>query len=151
MVALGTAWIIGFNPKWLKHCLDNVKFLLSLEIFRTMVADILGVSRQTFYNRIKGCSNPEAFNWFSDLLDTDLDSLNSSNKEINPNDGEVMVVGHLLSHGVLVPHVQLRASIHRVDPEGTVERRTMAIKRRTYHASRPNEVCHIDEHHKFIR
>ena len=86
----------GRPPK--EICLD-VKYLLSLGISRTKVADILGVSRQTLYNRIKGSSNPEAFNRFSDLSDTELDSLISSIKETHPNDGEVMVAGHLLSRG----------------------------------------------------
>ena len=138
----------GRPPK--EICLDDVKYL-SLGISRTKVADILGVSRQTLYNRIKGCSNPEAFNRFSDLSDSELDSLISSVKETHPNDGEVMVAGHLLSCGVRVPRVRLRASIHRVDTEGTAERRSIAIKRRTYHVSRPNEVWHIDGHHKLIR
>ncbi len=87
----------GRPPK--EICLDDVKYLLSLGISRTKVADILGVSRQTMYNRIKGSSNPEAFNRFSDLSDTELDSLISSIKETHPNDGEVMVAGHLLSRG----------------------------------------------------
>ena len=41
--------------------------------------------------------------------------------------------------------------IHQVDPEGTAERRSVAIERRTYHVICPNEVWHIDGHHKLIR
>ena len=119
--------------------LDDAKYLLSLGISRAKVADILGVTRQTLYNRIKGCSNPEAFNRYSDLSDAHLDSLIRSIKQSHPNDGEVMVAGHLLSRGVHVSRVRLRASIHRVDPEGVAERRRTAIKRRSYHVSRPND------------
>ena len=110
----------GRPPKEIS--LDDVKYLLSLGISRTKVAEILGVTWQTLYNRIKGCSNPEAFNRYSDLSDTHLDSAIRSIKESHPNDGEVMVAGHLPSRGIRVPRVQLRASIHRVDPEGTAEK-----------------------------
>lgn len=61
-----------------------------------------------------------------------------------------MVAGHLLSHGIRVPHARLGASIHRVDPEGVAKRST-AIKRRVYNISRLNEVWHIDGNHKLIR
>ena len=139
----------GRPPKEIN--LDDAKYLLSLGISRAKVADIQGVTRQTLYNRIKGCSNPEAFNRYSDLSDAHLDSLIRSIKQSHPNDGEVMVAGHLLSRGVHVSRVRLRASIHRVDPEGVAERRSTAIKRRSYHVSRPNDVWHIDGHHKLIR
>ena len=50
-----------------------------------------------------------------------------------------MVAEHLLSRGVQVSHVCLRASIHRIDPEGVAERST-ALMRRTYHVNCSNEV-----------
>ena len=91
------------------------------------------------YNRIKGCSNPEAYSRYSDLSDAQLDAIIRSIKGTHPNDGEVNVAGRLLSHGVQVSRVHLRASIHRVEPEGVAERST-AIKRQAYHVSHPNEV-----------
>ena len=54
--------------------LDDAKYLLSLGMSRAKVADILGVTRQTLYNRIKGCSNPDTFNRYSDLSDVQLDA-----------------------------------------------------------------------------
>ena len=50
-----------------------------------------------------------------------------------------------------MPRAKLRASIHRVDPEGTAQRRSIAIKRRIYHVAHTNGVWHINGHHKLIR
>ena len=58
---------------------------------------------------------------------------------------------HLLSEGIRVPRAKLRASIHRVDPVGTAERRSTAIKRRKYFVEKANDVWHIDGNHKLIR
>ena len=72
-------------------------------------------------------------------------------KQEHPNDGEIMVAGHLLKEGVRVQRAKLRRSIHRVDPEGVAERRSVAVRRRAYHVPSPNEVWHIDGHHKLIK
>jgi hypothetical protein len=45
-------------------------------------------------------------------LDDRLREINS----IHPNDGEVMMAGHLKSRGTFVTRAKLQASIHRVDP-----------------------------------
>ena len=76
---------------------------------------------------IKGSSNPEVFDRYCDISDVQLDSVITTIKVSHPNDGEVMLAGHLLSQGICVPCSRLRASIHRVDPEGTAERRSIAI------------------------
>ena len=44
-----------------------------------------------------------------------------------------------------------KESIHRVDHENTVKRRSIAIKRRTYTVPHPNAMWHCDSHHKLIR
>ena len=71
-------------------------------------------------------------------------------KQSHPNDGEVMMRGHLLHEGVRVPRSRIRASIHRVDPAGVAERKSKAVKRWVYHVSYPNDVWHIDGNHKLI-
>ena len=48
---------------------------------------------------------------------TELDQVLQDIKRDHPNDGEVLLQGHLLGLGIRVPHSQLRASIHRVDHE----------------------------------
>ena len=62
-----------------------------------------------------------------------------------------MIAGHLLKQGIRVQCAKLRESIHRIDPHGVVERRSVAVRRREYHAKGPNEVWHIDGHHKLIK
>ena len=50
-----------------------------------------------------------------------------------------------------MPRSRVRASIHRVDPVGTLLRQSVTIKRRIYHSERPNFVWHLDGHHKLIK
>ncbi|KAG1733535.1 hypothetical protein EDB19DRAFT_1580985, partial [Suillus lakei] len=44
----------------------------------------------------------------------------------------------------------ITASIHRVDPLGTVLRQHTMIHRRQYKVSQPNALWHMDGHHKLI-
>ena len=68
-------------------------------------------------------------------------------KGVHSNDGERLMAGHL---GIVVQHARLRASIHRVDPENTAIRRSIAIRRRGYHVNGPNSLWYLDGHHKLI-
>ena len=70
------------------------------------VTEILGVTRQALYNRIRGCTNPVTFS------DLHFDSAIWSITERYSNDVEVLVGGHL-TRGKRVPHARLRAT----DPE----------------------------------
>ena len=88
---------------------------------------------------------------YSSITDAALDTLIISIKRDHPNDGEVMVAGHLCRIGVRVTRARMRASIHRVDPLGIAERSRRIIRRRIYSAPHPNYVWHIDSHHKLIR
>ena len=58
----------------------------------------------------------------------DLDSVISVYKATHPNDGEVMVIGHLRANEINVPRERIRKSIHRVDPLDVLERRLTTIK-----------------------
>ena len=76
-----------------------------------------------------------------------------------------MIAGHLTRVGVRSPRARLRASIHRVDPQGVAERSRRAIQQRVYSVPHPptasydamnmffhaNYVWHIDSNHKLIR
>jgi len=93
-----------------------------------------GISRETRY---------------SDMSDSDLDSLVREIKRAHPNDGERLMIGHLSRYGVTVPRARLRGSIHRVDPVGT-RMRSVTI-RRVYCSAGPNAVWDIDGNHKLIR
>ena len=72
-------------------------------------------------------------------------------KKDHPNDGEVMMKGYLVSQSIRIPRSQLRASIHRVDHENTLNRKSHVVKRRQYSVDCPNSIWHIDGHHKLIR
>ena len=129
--------------------LDDVEFLLSLKLSVTKVAEILMISRSTIYRRMK--EENRVMGSYSAISDATLDSVIVSIKRNHPNDGEVMIGGHLSSAGIRVTRARIRASIHRVDPLGVAERRRRIIQRRVYSAPHPNYVWHIDSHHKLIR
>ena len=129
--------------------LAEVNQLTAMGYSKTKVAEILGISRKTLYNKTVGQSGVTSK--YTDTDDMQLDSAFSTIKESHPNDGEVMITGHLLHKGICVPPHRVRASIHRVDPEGVAERKNKAIRRRVYHVPRPNDVWHIDGNCKLIK
>ena len=90
-------------------------------------------------------------NDYTPMSDQELDSKIRSIKHDHPNDGEVLVQGHLVRMGIRVTRSALRSSIHRVDHGGTVERQKRVVGRRVYSVAHPNAVWHIDGHHKLIR
>ena len=111
--------------------MDEVELLRHLRFSWSKIAVILGVSRSTLYRRLEGEGiSRESF--YSDISDNQLDKVIEEIKETHANDGEVLMAGHLVTRGLLVPRSRLRASIHRVDPENTAARR-----RRVYFADGP--------------
>jgi hypothetical protein len=129
---------------------DEVKFPLSKGFFKSKVAKVLRVSRQTLYNKSLTWI-PESFRKFTDIPDRVLDQKIKDIKSTHTNNGEVMMIGHLRSQGIQVPRSKLRVSLHRIDPEGIARRRSTAVKRRIYHVEGANSVWHIDGNHKMIR
>ena len=73
------------------------------------ISQLLGVSRQTIYNRIKSSGNATAFATYTNIDDGDLDALITRVKVQHPNNGEVMMAGYLVSEGVRVSRKRLRA------------------------------------------
>ena len=80
-----------------------------------------------------------------------MDQIIREVKDVHPNDGERMIIGHLAQRGVILQRARIRASIHRIDPVNTAIRRSVALRRRVYHVDGPNSVWHLDGHHKLIR
>ena len=106
----------------------------------------VAVSRSTIYRRMK--EDNRVLRSYSSISDATLDSII---KENHPNDGEIMIAGHLSRIGVYVTRARMRATIHRIDPVGIAERSRRIIRRRVYSAPYPNYVWHLDSHHKLIR
>ena len=129
--------------------LDAVEFLQSLNLSVTKIGTILGVSRSTIYRRMT--EEGRVMGTYSMISDASIDSIVRRIKEDHPNDGEVMMAGHLHRIGVRVTRAKLRASIHRIDPQGVVARGRRIIARRVYSAPHANYIWHLHSHHKLIR
>ena len=110
---------------------------------------MIGISRKTLYRRLEEYNIPSRD--YSPLTSNELDEIVKSIKRDFPNDGEVMLQGHVLRLGFKIQRAALRESIHRVDHDRTVSRRSRAIKRRVYSVPHPNAIWHLDGNHKLIR
>ena len=127
---------------------DDILFLKGLNYSWTKISDILEISRSTLYRRLQEFNiDPRAF---TEISQSELDELLKTIKSTNPNCGKVMIQGSLIHRGIKIPRDMLRAAIHRVDHENTVQRQTSVINRRVYCAPHPNAVCHLDDNHKMI-
>lgn len=114
------------------------------------IAEILNISRSTLYRRLENEGISQEL-YYTPISDHDLDQQLVVIKQQHPNDGEILLNGHLVGRKIIVPRSRLRASIHRVDPENTAIRRSVTVRRRVYYAEGPNAVWHVDGHHKLIR
>ena len=84
-------------------------------------------------------------------LINELDETIISIKQDYPNDGEVLMQGHLLRMGIRVTRKSLRESIHSVDHANVIARHRSLISRRAYSVPYPNYIWHIDSNHKLIK
>ena len=128
---------------------DEIIELRCLNYKWSKIAALLGISRATLYRRL------EESNISSDdhtqLSDHHLDELIRSIKQSHPNDGEVLMKGHLVRLGVRVTRKELRESIHRVDHVNVIGRSNSVVRRRIYSVPHSNFIWHIDTHHKLIK
>ena len=108
--------------------LDDVEFLQSLNLSVTKIGTILGISRSTIYCRMT--EEGRVMGTYSMISDASIDSIVRRIKEDHPNDGEVMIAGHLRRISVRITRAKLRASIHRIDQQGVVARGRRIIARR---------------------
>ena len=99
------------------------------------IADFLSVSERTLRNKR---AELEISLKYSQITEMQLDVEVQTMLTENPNMGEEMLVGALLSRGITVQREMLRISIERVDPVGKVLRRSRTLRRRAYNVSTPN-------------
>ena len=112
------------------------------------IAHALQVSRTTLWRRI---SENNMLSNFTDISDYQLDELVQELQLRFPNSGQVILMGHLRSRGVIVPRHRLRDSIVRIDPLSSQLRWRDALQRRTYSVPHANSLWHIDGHHSLVR
>ena len=124
----------------------------AVKFFKTIgkdIAELMGVSCQTLYNKIRVAIQVTMQHIPLLVIET-LDQLVARIKWHHPNNGDVMFVCFLTSEGVCVPRKRLRASIHHVDPAGTEDCWHQAVRRRVYIVPCPNYIWHVDGNHKLI-
>ncbi|XP_028400815.1 uncharacterized protein LOC114523947 [Dendronephthya gigantea] len=129
---------------------DRLKEMVALGYKITQIATLLGVSRPTVYKLLE----EQGINYkgrYSNISASELDGQIARVKVGHPNVGEVMTAGHLRAQGIHVRRVDLRAALHRVDPDGIVERRRLRLRHRVYDCPCPNYVWHMDGNHKLVK
>ena len=90
--------------------MDEVELLRSLRFTWSKIAELIGVSRATLYKRLEE-EGTSTDNYYSDISDNQLDDIIREIKHHHPNDGERLMLGHLLSHGIIVTRARLRGAI----------------------------------------
>ena len=75
---------------------------------------------------------------YSQITERQLDSEMQTILTENPNIGGKMLIGVLLSRGIIVQGKMLRKAIERVNLAGKVLRRLRTLQRRGYNVSTPN-------------
>ena len=136
----------------------RTKYLVNLDLVELLrnggyswqhIADVFRVSRTTLWRQIIESGMP--INNYTDISDSDLDTLVSDTQMRFPNMGLRLLHRHLSSTGIKVQRSRLRASVQHVDPLQSIARWHQPISRRTYSVAGPNSLGHIDGHHSLVR
>ena len=106
------------------------------------------MSRPTIYKLLRD-AGIERSQRFTVVNDNKLDRIIREIKEAHTNAGEVNLIRHLRARKINVQRV--RASIHRVDPQGPSERSSRNFHPRVYETPCPNYIWHLDGNHKFVK
>ncbi|XP_071340932.1 uncharacterized protein [Trachinotus anak] len=131
---------------------DYLSKLLELNLSVPCIAKLLGMSRRTVYRRMAEFDlSVKAL--YSTITDDELDQCVREIKSRQPNSGYRMMKALLQARGLRVQYNRVRASMHRVDTTGVINRMVHVgcIARRTYSVPGPQSLMHIDTNHKLIR
>lgn len=116
------------------------------------MTSLLGVCVRTIERRLQhfGLSIRETY---SNLTEEELDSTMQEILTALPNTGYKRMTGNMLSLGVRIQQRNIRESMRRVDPQGTLIRalEINVIHRRNYSFPFPLALWHIDGNHKLTR
>ena len=104
---------------------DNITLMRERGLNWTEIAERLNLCKSTL----------QRWRIAEDFAECALDKLIiSAHIEGQPRRGEITIRAHISVQGINAPRQQVRDSIHRVDPEGVIERSRKPIKRRVYSA-----------------
>ena len=118
-----------------------VQDLLDADLPFAEVARIMDVSRPTLYSFCREHGIEQRT--FSDISDDQLVDVVIELKRNHPNDGYVLMEGHLRAMGLKIQRWKIRAAVKFVDGEGVEARKTKTIKRRSYSVPCPHYMWHI--------
>ncbi len=113
------------------------------------IADVMMTSRTTLWRRMTELG--VSFSTYSNISDSELDSVVEVQVRNFPRYGSVMMWGHLRSLNIHVTRQKVRDSLMRVSPEAIQYRRSTTISRRSYNVPSSNYLWHIDGLHCLIR
>ena len=102
---------------------------------KSKIAECLGISRSTLIRRMAELGIGGAY---SEITDIQVDDIVKKYRHNHPYTGEREMFGHLLRLGIRLQQIQIRESIHRVDPINTILRWHEPITRRPYTDAGPN-------------
>lgn len=128
---------------------DQLEHLIKLKIPIATIAKQFDVCRGIIYKAIQEYGIN--YNKFSEASLPEVEEAVATIKQMHPDAGEVMVMGHLASKGMHFQRNKVRKAIHTVDPDGVRERSHRPIKRRVYSVPCPNYLWHIVGNHKLVR
>ena len=131
---------------------EILRFLFDKRFTVKDVATLLGVSKRTVERRMNEFGL-QISNCYSDINNSDLESIVRNLTEEFPNIGYKRMLGILLARGLRIQQERIRAVMQRVDPEGTLFRALSlrAVHRRRCHVPSPQSLWHVDGNHKLIR
>ena len=132
---------------------DHIQSLISSGLNKTRISEVLEISRAKL-NRYLSEHHLEDLFLRHDLASDEIDDITKRAKAELPSFGERMTIGYFRASSIRLTRAQIRASIHRVDPDGVVSCREDArrrICRRVYSSPYPHYMWHIDGNHKLIR
>ena len=92
-----------------------------------------------------------SFSSYSNITDSELDGVMGILVRDYPQNGVVMMWGHLRSISIFVTRKRVYDSLTRVSPERIQHRRSTTISRRVYSVPSSNSLWHIDGLHCLIR
>ena len=131
---------------------EILRFLFDKRFTVKDTANLLGVSKRTVERRMNEFGL-QISNCYSDISNSDLESIVRNFTEEFPNIGYKRMSGLLLARGLRIQQDRIRKMMRIVDPQGTLFRALTlrAVHRRRYHVPSAQSLWHVDGNHKLIR